>query len=91
MTGVAPRLPSSGWRILYEEAFAAFLADERNLQHAGAVADWIVSCRANGPPAEGIDAGDDFHLSAVPGTRPQVVAEYLVIESEFLIIVKAFM
>jgi hypothetical protein len=88
LTGVAPRLPDSGWNILYEEALTAFLKDVNNLAHAGPIGDWIVACRKDGPPRHGIDAGNDFHLSTVPGTR--VAAEYLVIESEYLMIVKEF-
>lgn len=88
MTGVAPRLPSSGWKILYEDALNNFLANAGNLEHAGAVADWVVACRKNGPPQHGVDADEDFHLSPIPGTR--IVAEYLVIAAEFLVIVKEF-
>jgi hypothetical protein len=88
LSSVAPRLPESGWKVLYKDALTAFLADERNLEHAGAVAEWIERCRADGPPAQGIDAGQDIMLSALAGTR--IVAEYLVVDFEFLIIVKEF-
>jgi hypothetical protein len=88
LTGVGPKLPESGWRILYEDALTAFLKDERNLELAGLIGDWIVACRRDGPPSHGIDAGDDLHLSPVMGTR--VVAEYLVVEYEFMIVVREF-
>ncbi len=85
---VAPKLPDSGWKILYDDALTRFLRTERNLEWAGAVTDWIVACRRDGPPRDGIDAGADVHLSQIAGSR--VTAEYLVIEAEFLIIVKDF-
>lgn len=85
---VAPQLPSSGWQILYLDAFTRFLAGSKNLPYAGPVSDWIVACRAFGPPPDGVEAGDDFYLSRVMDTP--VVAEYLIVLHEFLIICKEF-
>ena len=85
---VAPQLPSSGWKVLYLEAFTRFLADPKNLAYAGSVSDWIVARREHGPPPDGLEAGDDFHLSRVQDTP--VIAEYLIIEPEFLIICRQF-
>lgn len=89
MSSNAPELPSSGWRILYLPAYQAFIGDSANLRYAGVVADWIVAVREHGPPPDGIEAGDDYHLSAIPGTS--LTVEYLVIPSEYLVIVKQFL
>lgn len=89
MSSPAPDLPSSGWRVLYRQAFEAFFADAANLRYGGPVSDWIISCREHGPPEHGIDAGDDYHVSEVPGTP--LIAEYLVIEAEYLVIIKRFL
>ena len=85
---VAPQFPSSGWSIDYEAAFTRFISNPARLPYAGAVSDWIVSCRLIGPPADGLDTGDDFYLARVLDTP--VVAEYLVIAFEFLIVCREF-
>ena len=54
------------------------------------MSDWIVSRRVlevRTAPSSGVEAGDDFHLSRVQDTP---VAEYLVIEHEFLIVCRQF-
>ena len=90
MSSPAPRLPDSGWRIVYKDAFQAFLGDDANLTFGGAVSDWIVACKAAGPPEHSIDVGDGLRLSTpIPGAP--VVVEYRIVESEFAIIVKRFM
>lgn len=85
---VAPKLPSSGWRIDYEQAFTRFIGDPARLAYAGPVSDWIVACRLTGPPADGIAVADDFYLARVLDTP--IVAEYLVIAFEYLIVCREF-
>jgi len=47
-----------------------------------------MECRTAGPPTERVGAGNDFYLSRVAGTS--IVAEFLVLSSEQLIICKQF-
>lgn len=90
MSTGGPRLPESGWNIDYEQAFNSWLRSYRpNLPPASwvtGVTEWIQGCKLAGPPVNARLVDEDRYIAQIPGTR--LFAEYLVIDYEFLILVK---
>jgi hypothetical protein len=89
--GVAPRIPSSGWKVLWQRAFSTYLAtSSATPTDAAAIAGWIEACTLLGPPPSAVQVNpeDDYYLAAIPGTR--LTAGYRVVEFEFLILVSDF-
>lgn len=91
-TGVGPQLPESGWHVDHAKAFPAWLSSYAPglppSTWMSAVVEWIHACELAGPPAAAVAVAEDRYVAQIPGTR--LFAEYLVVEYEFLIIVKDF-
>lgn len=91
-TGVGPQLPESGWNIDYAQALEAWLRSHAPnlppMAHVTAVMGWIEACKLVGPPAGARRVKEDRYVAPVEGTR--LFVEYLVIEYEYLVLVKDF-
>jgi hypothetical protein len=86
----APELPESGWHVLWDDAARRFIARHpaNHLEHGGLVADWILKVRQEGPPPDRMEVREDLYISSVGA---HLIAEYLVVPAEYLVIVKDFL
>jgi hypothetical protein len=88
--GTAPKLPDSGWSVLYEDALNAWLRTRPSTLLLGPASEWISSAEAMGPPPDGIAATGPEGLYVAPVAEARLTVSYLVIEYEYTIIVKSF-
>jgi len=88
LSSTAPTLPPSGWKVLYDGPLNSWLTrDPRPSTLAIApVVEWLRGCEAMGPPSDARPVRDDFYIAQLREAR--VTIEYLVVEHEFLMIIK---
>lgn len=84
--GVPPDHPD--WHVLYQDPLQAWLQREPPLLWITPVTEWVEGCKLAGPPPNARPISEDRFLDNVPGTN--IVAEFLLVEYEYLIIVKEF-
>ena len=85
-SGVAPAFPETGWKVLFQDALTAWLAGGPGLTDVTEVMAWIQSCKLLGPSA----TSRDGELTSAVIPRTSVLARYLVVDHEFMVIVKNF-
>ena len=81
MSGVAPGLPSSGWKVLYKDAFKRWLDGNPSTLAIAPVTEWIRECERFGPPIDARRVEEDRYVYRIELAR--VVVEYLVIVKDF--------
>lgn len=85
--GLHPDLPESGWKVSdHNGSLATWLATEPPVGWVSEVLIWMRGCRLTGPPPDATPIGDDLYVASVPLTR--VAVEYLLVEYEYLMLVK---
>jgi hypothetical protein len=87
-SGTAPTLPPSGWRVLYQPALQKWLTGSRRPSSLAVapVMEWITECETMGPPGDSRPVRDDLYIVQILEAR--VTIEYLVVDYEFLVLIK---
>jgi hypothetical protein len=84
--GSSPQLPETGWKVLYSDALTSWIQGAPSLLLVGPVTEWIHAVEVTGPPVDGVRAVDDLFIAPVGDTK--ITVSYIVIEYEFLVILK---
>jgi len=84
--GAGPKLPE--WHTIHQDALRRWLETNPPLGWITDVTEWIRGCQLLGPPQKARALDGDRFVCPIPNTKVKV--EYLVIDYEYLIIVKNF-